>query len=253
MKSGVFSRYAQYYDLLYRDKDYAGESRFIDGLLRRAEVQAGPLLDVGCGTGSHACELARLGWNVTGVDLSPEMIDLARKRIPPGFAIEFVPGAAADFNLGRVFSAVISLFHVASYHVGPEELFRMLVNVRHHLVSGGIFIFDFWHGPGVLADPPVVRIRRVEDDRIRVIRTSEPVHRPERCIVEVNFEVKIEEIPSQTVASFRETHCLRYYSLPELELMLGRAGFSLETVRAGLSEKPLDNRAWNGLIVARGL
>src|SRR5579871_3905004 len=107
MKAGVFSQYAQYYDLLYRDKDYAGESRFIDELLRQAGVQAGPLLDIGCGTGSHARELARLGWKVTGIDLSPEMIGLARKRIPPGFVIEFLPGAAAEFDLGRVFSSVV--------------------------------------------------------------------------------------------------------------------------------------------------
>src|SRR5579862_5628266 len=164
MKSEVFSQYAQYYDLLYRDKDYAGESRFVDGFLRQAGAQAGPILDVGCGTGSHARELARLGWKVTGVDLSTEMIDLARKRIPRGFAIEFFSGAAAEFDLGRMFSSAVSLFHVASYHVGPEDLFRMFVNVRRHLVSGGLFIFDFWHGPGVLADPPVARVRRMEGD-----------------------------------------------------------------------------------------
>ncbi|HXA13627.1 MAG TPA: class I SAM-dependent methyltransferase [Opitutaceae bacterium] len=253
MKSEVFSRYARCYDLLYRDKDYAGESRFVDGLLCQAGVQTGSILDVGCGTGAHARELARLGWKVTGVDLSTEMIDIARQRIPPGFEIEFSPGAAAEFNLGRTFCSVVSLFHVASYHVGPEDLFRMFVNVRRHLVSGGIFIFDFWHGPGVLADPPVSRIRRVEDDCIRVIRISEPVHRPERCAVDVNYEIQIEDIPGKTVECFRETHRMRYFFLPELEFMLGRAGFSVEALQAGLSEKKLDRHAWHGLIVARGL
>jgi SAM-dependent methyltransferase len=253
MKTGVFSQYAQYYDLLYRDKDYAGESRFIDGLLRQAGVQAGPLLDVGCGTGSHARELSSLGWKVTGVDLSIEMVDIARSRIPPGGEIEFFHGAAAEFDLGRKFSSVVSLFHVASYHVGPEDLFRMFVNVRRHLVAGGIFIFDFWHGSGVLADPPAARIRRVENDCIRVVRISEPAHTPERCLVEVNYEVQIEDIAGKTVAGFRETHRMRYYFLPELEFMLGRAGFSVEIAQAGFSGKNLDSHAWHGLIVARGL
>jgi SAM-dependent methyltransferase len=252
MKAEVFSQYAQYYDLLYRDKDYAGESRFIDGLLRQAGMQAGALLDVGCGTGSHARELAKLGWQVTGVDLSKEMVEIARKRIPAGAGIEFFPGAAAEFDLGRMFSSVVSLFHVASYHVGPEDLFGMFVNVRRHLVAGGIFIFDFWHGPGVLADQPAARIRRVEDNGIRVIRISEPVHRPERCTVDVNYEVLIEDVPGKSVEGFRETHRMRYYFRPELEFMLGQAGFSVEAAHAGLSEKKLDSRAWHGLIVARG-
>jgi hypothetical protein len=128
----------------------------------------------------------------------------------------------------------------------------MFANVRRHLVSGGLFIFDFWHGPGVLADPPVARVRRMEDESIRVIRISEPVHRAEQCIVEVNYEVQIEDIPGKTRESFRETHRMRYFFLPELELMLSRAGFSVEAARAGLSEKNLDSHAWHGLIVARG-
>lgn len=253
MSDGVFSHYARYYDLFYRDKNYAGETRLVDGLLRPAGTSAGALLDVGCGTGVHAREFAKLGWRVTGVDLSPRMIEIARARTGVESGVSFVTGAAAEFDLGRTFPAAVSLFHVASYQAGTGEAGRMLANVRRHLAVGGVFVFDFWHGPGVLADPPAVRLRHAADDRIRVTRIAKPTHRPEECVVDVNYEVEIEDIATGATERFEELHRMRYFFLPELESLLGSAGFSLERTQAGLSEAELTPSAWYGLVVARAI
>ena len=188
---------------------------------------------------------------MTGVDLSPQMIELARARTAAAAGIEFIAGAAAEFNLGRSFGAVVSLFHVASYQAGAGEMLRMLENVRRHLNPGGIFVFDFWHGPGVLADPPVERVRRAEDERIRVTRIAKPTHRPEECIVDVNFEVNIEDVADGAAERIEELHRLRYFSVPELESLLHRAGLAIERTHAGLTIAPLEARAWYGLVVAR--
>ncbi|HEY2400385.1 MAG TPA: class I SAM-dependent methyltransferase, partial [Steroidobacteraceae bacterium] len=59
----VFDAYAAYYDLLYRDKDYPGEARYVQSLLRRHGVSDGDLLELGCGTGRHAEQLVRLGFS----------------------------------------------------------------------------------------------------------------------------------------------------------------------------------------------
>jgi len=76
----VFDAYAAYYDLLYRDKDYPAEVRYVQSLLRRHGVNSGEILELGCGTGKHAEQLARLGYSVHGIDLSPSMVDIARRR-----------------------------------------------------------------------------------------------------------------------------------------------------------------------------
>ncbi len=251
MSAGSFSHYARYYDLLYRDKDYAAEARFVDGLLRAGGVAPGALLDVGCGTGAHAREFAALGWKVTGVDLAGDMIALARLKTAAAAEIEFATGAAAEFSLGRTFAAVVSLFHVMSYQAAPGEAERALANVRRHLATGGRFIFDFWHGPGVLADPPVVRVRRVSDERIRATRIAEPRHQPDQRRIDVAYDVFIEDVATGGIAQVREVHQLRYFFLPELEAALARAGFTLEATRADLSEQALHERAWYGLVVAR--
>ena len=65
----VFYSYAQYYDLLYREKDYPGEVDYVDALIKKYAVNdARTILDLGCGTGGHAILLARKGYRVTGVD-----------------------------------------------------------------------------------------------------------------------------------------------------------------------------------------
>ncbi len=251
MKAEAFLRYARYYDLLNREKDYAGEAQFADRLLRPAGTPARTLLDIGCGTGGHAREFARLGWRVTGIDLSTPMIEIAQAKTAADMAVEFVAAAADEFDLGQTFAAAVSLFHVVSYQSGPGQAFRMFANVRRHLAPAGIFVFDFWHGPGVLADPPVVRTRRAEDEGIRVTRVAKPAHNPLQCLVEINYKIDIEDLGLGTTERIGETHRMRYFFLPELEFMLGQAGFSIEALHAGLSERSLDRAAWYGLVVAR--
>ena len=69
------SLHARHYDLIYAGKPYAQEAAFVDSLIRRPR---GRLLDLACGTGRHAVEFARQGWDVTGVDYSDDLLDEAR-------------------------------------------------------------------------------------------------------------------------------------------------------------------------------
>lgn len=249
-----FQAYARSYDLLYQGKDYAGEARFIDQRLRRAGAPGpGTLLDVGCGTGAHARELARLGWRVSGVDLSADMIALARQRTPAEAGIDFHVGHATRFDLQRRFSAVTSLFHVTSYLVAPGEVEAFFRIVRRHLEPGGVFLFDFWNRPGVRADPPVVRVRREEDAAVKLLRVAEPVFDPESGRVDVRYNLFLRPKGEGPIEHVEEVHRLRAYDREELEAALAASGFRLQGASAGLSDRPLDDRAWYGLLVAQAL
>lgn len=250
MKTATFAQYARYYDLFYRGKEYAAEAALVDRWLRSGGAQPGALLDVGCGTGRHAREFSRLGWRVTGVDASAEMIDLARASTPAGGSVDYVLGAGAGFRLDRAFHAAVSLFHVASYHTGPSDLFAMAANVRRHLAPGGRFVFDFWHGPGVLADPPARRERSVEDGRLRVQRRSVPTHLPKECRIDVHYDMQIDDPERDFTGRVTEVHAMRYFFLPEIEFILAQAGFGIEFTRAGLADQPLDERSWYALVGA---
>lgn len=248
-----FQAYARAYDLLYRGKDYAGEARFIDRQLRDLGVAGdATLLDIGCGTGAHARQLVSLGWRVTGMDLSADMIALARERTPTAAGIDFHVGSATRFELGRRFAAVTSLFHVTSYLIEPGEVAALFQGVRRHLAPGGIFAFDFWHRPGVLADPPVIRVRREADDAVALLRVAEPTFDPATGRVDVRYNVYLEPKKSGgAIEHIEEVHRLRAYAREELEPQLRAAGFEVCRAYQGLSDKPLDEQAWYGLILAR--
>lgn len=253
MKANAFSGYAPYYDLFYRGKDYAAEAALLDRWLRSGDAVAGSLVDLGCGTGRHAREFGRLGWEVTGVDASAEMVELARKSTPAGAAIIYQTGTGAAFSLGRTVSAVVSLFHVASYHAGPGDLYKMMTNVRRHLPAGGRFIFDFWHGPGVLADPPTRRERTVSEGGIKITRLSIPEHFPLQCRIDVHYEMQVTDSGRGFEGRIVEVHSMRYCFMPEIEFILAQAGFRLEFTRAGISDEPLAGGSWYGLVGAIAL
>ena len=172
-----FELYSQYYDLLYKEKDYQSEVEYIDQLIKKnSTIEVDSILDLGCGTGNHDYFLSQLDYRIEGVDLSDDMVSLAREKY------HHIP--EVDFHQGNInswvhpvcnsFDAVISLFHVLSYQTSNKAVMETLSTAYNHLTPNGLFVFDCWYGPGVLNDKPAVRVKRLEDENIKVQRISEP-------------------------------------------------------------------------------
>ncbi|MBI5162489.1 MAG: class I SAM-dependent methyltransferase [Magnetospirillum sp.] len=254
----VFAAYAAYYDLLNRDKDYAGEAALVEDLIRDHRPDATSLLELGCGTGAHAEELARRGWRVTGSDFSRGMLDGARARaaaLPPdlGQRLDFLEGDARTLRLERTFDAVGSLFHVVSYQTGDDDLLGTLKTARAHLSPGGVFVFDIWYGPAVLTDRPAVRVRRMEDEAISVIRIAEPRMAPRGNLVHVDYHIVVMEKASGLVTEVRETHSMRYLFEPDLRLFCRDAGLDLVEVSAWGTRAEPGFDTWSVGCVARAV
>jgi SAM-dependent methyltransferase len=248
----VFSDYARYYDLLYRDKDYVAEAAFVHGLLAQHRTPSGTLLELGCGTGGHAIPLARHGYSVMGYDLSSEMVAEARARAPEELKkyLEFRVGDVCTLNAGRQFDAVVSLFHVASYQTEDSSIADMFATAAHHLRPGGTFLFDFWYGPAVLSQRPSVRVKRLQDEDIEVLRIAEPVEYPNENCVDVNYTVFVTNRLTGAIRMLEETHRMRYFFLPELRLLLSMAGFSISRQVEWLSDSEPSEQTWSVTIVA---
>jgi len=248
----VFDAYANYYDLLYRDKDYPGEAEHVDSLIHTHNPSAEKILELGCGTGLHAIQLAKRGYQVHGVDFSPAMISKARNQVPSGLAaqVSYEEGDVRHIRLGRKFDAVISLFHVASYQTSHNDISAMIQTATEHLASCGIFIFDFWYGPAVLNQRPEVRVKRLENDEYNLIRIAEPTIYPNENIVEVNYTILATDRNSLTTKHIHECHRMRYFFLPELRKLLELAGFSVESAFEWDTKRSLGLDTWNSAIAA---
>ena len=251
-----FRKYASYYDLLYRDKDYVGEVNYIDGLVQKYHRGTQTILELGCGTGKHAFLLADRGYSLHCIDASGQMLDIARDTL---HATDSDVAARVEFNLGDIrsyqagvkFDAVIALFHVVSYQTANEDLLATFRTAASHLKTGGIFIFDCWYGPAVLTDKPEYRTKSIEDERFLIERITTPEMWPNENIVDVNFDVKVTDKNSGTQETVRELHRMRYLFSPEVAYYLQECGFRLESSEEWLTGGAPDTGTWNVCYIAR--
>ena len=253
-----FQKYAEYYDLLYKDKDYQQESNFVVQLLREHAPQAQNLLELGCGTGRHAEHLIQAGYQVCGIERSPEMLSIARQRqqqLSPDAQAAFSirEGDLRTVRLEQKFDAVLALFHVISYQTLNEDLEAAFTTVQKHLKPDGIFLFDVWYGPAVLTNLPTVRVKRIESETIQVTRIADPVMYPNENLVDVNYHVFIRDKQNETVEELKETHTMRYLFKPEIDYLLKHAKLSLHDYAEWITNYQASSDTWGVYFVAKHL
>jgi len=246
--------YAGHYDLFYAQKDYAAECDYLESLFVRFGCGAvRSILDLGCGTGNHAIDLARRGYTVCGVDRSLAMLDQARHKAAAGDAvsISFVHGDVRSLDLDTTFDAALMMFAVLGYQVTNEDLAAALATVRRHLRPGGLFIADFWYGPAVLRQGPGDRIHEHPEGIRRVLRLARAHLQSDAQVVEVRYHVLCTE-ESKIVEESEEEHAMRYFFPMELRFIAAAAG--LQSVHLGqflAPDRPLTNDTWNAVGVWR--
>lgn len=256
MSGPVFDIYSNYYDLLYKDKNYKEEVSYVESLVKKNLPGAQTILELGCGTGIHAQLFAEQGFTVTGVDLSETMLDKANIRrnnlpLPMQNKLNFTHGDIRNISLGRKFDAVISLFHVMSYMQTNADLSSVIDGAAKHLSEEGLFIFDCWHGPGVLNDPPVSRKKYFENDLLRVTRTSTPTHLTELNTVVVDFDVEIFNKTTQEKSILAESHRMRYLFEEELVSLAKQSGLKFLDCLAWLENKEAAENNWYACYIFR--
>ncbi len=250
----AFSKYSNYYDLLYVDKDYQQESDFLQKLIQKHHPQAKSIIEFGSGSGIHSTLLAKNFDKIYGVDMSSGMVDKAiarRDALSMQEQISYVVGDIETVELPVKTDVLLSLFHVISYQTSNEKLSNVLQNAKRHMKEGGLFIFDIWYGPAVLEQKPETRIKKGEDDKISVTRFANPVHHPNDCVVDVNYEVHIVEKESMVTEVINEKHPMRYFFMPELQYILEKEGFSLLETGEWLTGKNASNDSWGVYFVCR--
>ena len=218
--------HARHYDVVYRDKPYAHEARFVDSLIREAGAARGRLLDVACGTGRHAAEFALLGWDVTGVDLSEELLEHARASTP---AARFLRQDMRELDVpGEPFDAVTCLFDSIGYAVDDEGVLATLTALGRHLSDKGALVIEFLHGPALVRSAAPLRLRRfaLSSAGDELVRISQTRLDETRNVMEVEFEL-LELRADGTYERWLESQMNRYFAPSEMGELLDSAGLRL--------------------------
>lgn len=237
-----FQDYSKYYDLLYKDKNYKEESNYVLQKLKSINPNVHSVLELGCGSGNHAQYLCSNGLVVTGIERSEDMIAEALKKNITDFSP--IHGDISNYKVEKKFDAAISLFHVISYLNNNEDLISCFKNTYDHLNSGGIFLFDIWYTPAVLTQRPETRVRKLEDESVRITRIAQSTLNHELNVVNVNFEVIIENKKSNTISTLQENHPMRHFSANEIDLLAKLTGFEVLEKEEFLSSQPASEKTW---------
>ena len=137
--SNFYSALAKYYDLLYAHKDYKSEAENIRQVIEKHKISKGnALLEVACGTGKHI-EYLKEYYTVTGLDLSEDMLAVARKNIS---GVEFIQSDMTQMSLGKQFDVITCLFGSVNYIQTREGLSKTFKAFSDHLNKGGIVVFE---------------------------------------------------------------------------------------------------------------
>jgi SAM-dependent methyltransferase len=245
------AEYAAAYDGLYSDKDYVAECDLIDRIFQRyAAGSVRSVLDLGCGTGNHAIPLSSRGFDVVGVDRSPEMLQIARAR---GGGARFELGDVTSVRLGETFDAALMMFAVLGYQLSNADVVGALQTARAHLEPSGVFVCDVWYGPAVLAERPSDRLKVIDTASGQVIRAASGELDVRRNVCTVRYRVWT-VVDSRVESEVQESHAMRYFFEPELELLLAKCGFEVAHVGAFPDlDTPPNERTWNIALVARAV
>ena len=218
------SELAKYYDLMRQYRDYGKESRFADSLIQKNCPGAKSILDICCGTGEHAINMAKLGYGVTGIDSSPDMLAIAgEKAVKAGLPIDFRCIDTNEFDAVGEFQAAYCLGYTFLYMTTQEKAMNLLAVVSRALLPGGIFLVDFINGQWLLED-----FQRDEyvyrQENVTIYQFEHSCLEENRKVKHIDFQYIIDEHEGPVNEIFAEED-LRIFFEDEVRLLLSESGF----------------------------
>ncbi len=228
-KTAAYTNLAEWFEYLNDDCDYENWSQYLISRLKGYPLQSG--LDVGCGGGWFTRAFQRQGYQMTGMDVSPEMLDFAqRKALETGVRSEYVLGDIAAKKLPKKFDFVTAINDCFNY-IPKEKLGKALKNVAASLKTGGVLLFDI-SAPRKFAEKIANTVSA--DDREDITYLSFGKVDGDRATLEVSLFVKQAD---GKYLRLDETHTQYIHTEGEISSLLAACGFVDITVEGHLGEK----------------
>ncbi len=139
----MYTNSSKYYDALYHFRDYKEDSSRINSYIQKINPNSKTLLDVCCGTGRHL-EFFRDNYQVEGLDINAELLEIARSRCPN---VPFHQGDMMKLDIDHSFDVITCLFSSIGYVRTVENLHITVARMAHHINPNGILFIEPWFTP----------------------------------------------------------------------------------------------------------
>ncbi len=230
----AYTGFAEVYDELMDDVPYEEWAEYLCGLLEDYGVRDGLVLDLGCGTGSLTELLARRGYDMIGVDLSEDMLQIAaEKKAASGLDILYLLQDMREFELYGTVAAVVSLCDSMNYLTEYEDLVTVFKLVNNYLDPGGVFIFDL---NTVYKYECLLGEKTIAENRDDCSFIWENYYDPDSRINEYDLTLFVRE-DRQLYRRYEEVHFQRAYSLEEIQRAAAEAGMEFAAAYGGCSRE----------------
>ena len=251
----AYTSFAVVYDTFMDNVPYEEWGEYLHGLLLEYGVEDGLVLDLGCGTGTMTEILASKGYDMTGVDFSEEMLDIAmQKRMKSGHDILYLMQDMREFELYGTVRAIVSVCDSMNYLTEDGDLEQVFRLANNYLDPGGLFIFDMnteYKYREMLGDQTIAEEREncsfiwdnyyYEEEKINEYQLSLFVEDP----------VLSEKTGQDICRKFQEMHYQRAYSLAEVKAALEVAGMEFIAAYDAFTRNPVHQESERMYIIAR--
>ncbi|NRF95074.1 class I SAM-dependent methyltransferase [Paenibacillus frigoriresistens] len=224
-----YEKFAYTYDRLMNSMPYEDWLRFVKESFDRFGLKPTTIVDLGCGTGNLTIPLAMEGYQLTGIDLSEDMLAVAEQKTGEhksrlrGGAIHWVQQDLREWDLGEQVDVALSICDSLNYLLEEEEIVDAFRQTFEGLKTGGLFLFDV-HTPEQLFAYADSQPFFLNEDDVAYIWTSELDE--ERVQIEHELTIFVKDSGMNTFRRIDETHQQRAYSLQWLKEMLLTVGFT---------------------------
>ena len=226
-----------YYYLLYRNRDQAEASAFIELITSRISLPPGAhVLDLACGRGRHSEVLAKLGYCVTGADLSLSSITKAKHKESDN--LRFVVHDMRE-PLDVQFRAILNLFTSFGYFEDENDNLRVLKAVYQSLYNGGTFVLDYLNFDYTVQHLVPAEIRTIDGISFNITRKIEG-NRVVKTIAVHDRQKKFTKIYTEKVSGF---------SLLQFQELFEKAGLKIKDVFGNYQLGPFNSRSSERLIL----
>lgn len=227
----IYSKTARLYDKLYARKDYAGEvQRLISFLGIESDKKQLTLLDVACGTGFHI-EHLRKHFHVEGLDICPELLEVARERNPDTF---FHLADMMEFDLGKQFDVITCLFSSIGYVKTLDKLRSAVRSMVAHLKPDGVMVIEPWFTPENW-HANTVHALYIDEPELKIARISTSFVKEKVSVFDLHHLVGTPEGTEHLV----EHHELGLFKVEEMISFTEEAGLTVEYDPDGLTGRGL--------------
>jgi ubiquinone/menaquinone biosynthesis C-methylase UbiE len=231
-----YEQFAYLYDELMKDAPYDQWVSFVVERLHEYDFKGKALLDLACGTGELSVRFAKQGFDVTGVDLSPDMLSVARAKAEDhGLSISFFEQDMAELKGLGSFDMVGIFCDSLNYLRSEEAVLNTFLGASLSLNEGGILFFDV-HSIFKINEQFMNQTFTLSDEHIAYIWDSFPGEHPNSVEHELSFFVLDKKDGKYN--RFDELHEQRTFSIEQYQKWLEEAGFEILEVTADFEKKP---------------